>query len=363
MKKTILLLLSHSCNLNCRYCYERFKNSKKMTWEKAREILEAEFSCPVEEINRIDLLGGEPLTNFPLIPKICEWVWQRSPELKVFARTNGTLLTDEMKQWFVANKDRIVLGLSIDGNPEVNYINRGVQQIDMDFFRNNWPDNEVKMTIFPNSVHLLSSSTRYLYERGFRVVGGLAQGVLWDENSCQRLKEQMEELSEYYLSHPNITPLAHLFDLNFHRAFSPSYREPERPCWEVANIHSYDCEGNRYPCHMFSSIVQGKTKSKTILEDAKNVKHELLPKECQECPICWCCKKCMGINYQHTGDFGHNINLDYMCEAQKVAAVASAKLLLGKVMNNQIEIDSDETKLSVENAIKYLKMMGEFDNE
>lgn len=69
------------------------------------------------------------------------------------------------------------------------------------------------------------------------------------------------------------------------------------------------------------------------------------------------------MNYQHTGDFGHNINLDYLCEAQKIAAIASAKLLLRKAMNNQIEIDSEETKLSVENAIKYLKLTGEFDNE
>ena len=363
MKKTILLLLSHSCNLNCRYCYERFKNSKKMTWEKAREILESEFSGPIEEIERVDLLGGEPLTNFPLIPMISEWVWERCPDLKIFARTNGTLLNEEMKQWFVANKERFVLGLSIDGNPEVNYINRGVQKIDMDFFRIHWPDNAVKMTIFPDSVRLLYSSLRYLYERGFLVTGGLAQGVMWDKKSCQVLKEQMDELSEYYLNNPHITPLAHLFDFGFHRTFMSPKPETEKPCWETANIHSYDCEGNQYPCHMFSSIVQGAARHKTILEDAKKIKYEILPKACQECPICWCCKKCMGMNYQHTGDFGHNINLDYMCEAQKIAAIASAKLLLRKVVNNLVEIDSEETRLSVENAIKYLKLTGEIDDE
>ena len=73
MSKTILLLLSHSFNFNCKYCYEKFKESKKMTWNLARQILEQEFNDQTEDIKRIDLIGGEPLTNFPLIPRICEW--------------------------------------------------------------------------------------------------------------------------------------------------------------------------------------------------------------------------------------------------------------------------------------------------
>lgn len=363
MSKTILLLLSHTCNLNCKYCYEKFKESKKMTWNLARQILEQEFIDQTEDIKRIDLIGGEPLTNFPLIPRICEWVWAKKPDLEVFARTNGTLLTDEMKKWFASNRERFTLGLSIDGNPKVNYINRGVKDIDLDFFKTYWPENPVKVTVFPNSVHLLSASLQYLYNQGFLVVGGLAQGVMWDECSCEILKEQLEEISDYYAQNPNIVPISELFDFNFSKAFSYDNSQLEEPCWKRSNIHAYDCNGNRFPCHMFASIVQGAAKSKTIMEDLKNVKYELMQKTCQECPIRWSCKKCMGMNYQHTGDFGHNINLDYMCEAQKIAAIASAKLLTRKVLNNQIEIDSEDTHLSVKNAIKYLKLTGEFDDE
>lgn len=333
-----------------------------MSWDIACQILEKEFLDETEDIKSIDLLGGEPLTNYPLIPKICYWVWERNPNLKVFARTNGTLLSNEMKEWFVSNKERFILGLSIDGNPEVNYINRGIEKIDLDFFQKHWPDNPVKMTVFPDSVHLLSASLKFLYGKGFQVIGGLAQGVLWDRHSCNILREQLNDISDFYLKNPTIIPISELFNFNFNRAFVIVSDKQEEPCWKRANLHSYDCFGNLYPCHMFSPIVQG-IKNKKIMEDAREIKCEIMPKVCQECPICWCCKKCMGMNYQHTGDFGHNINLDYMCEAQKCAAIASAKLLISKVLNKQIDIDSDNTRLSVENAIKYLKLSGDFDNE
>ncbi len=363
--KTILLLINHSCNLNCKYCYEKFKNSKKMTWEQANRILEKELSDDSEDVMSVDLLGGEPLINFSLIPRICDWIWGKRPDLKIYARTNGTLLNAEMKNWLVFNKERFTLGLSIDGIPEVNYINRGINTLDLDFFKKNWPDNPVKMTIYPESVKFLSSSLEYLYDKGFKVIGDLAQGVFWDERSCSILKEQLDILCEYYLSKPHIEPLDSLFDFNFHKAFwiPNSELELDPPCWSQANIHTYDCDGDFLPCHMFSSIVQGEQKRKKILLEAANIVHELLPKSCMECSIRWRCKNCMAMNYQHTGDFGHNINLEYMCEAQRNAACASAKLLVYRAVQNALPIDSDVLCESITNAIKYLKLSNEIINE
>lgn len=132
MKRSILLLLSHNCNLSCKYCYERFKDSRKMSLNDAIEILDREFSDDCE-ITNIDLLGGEPLMNYEIIPPICEWIWERKPNMQVFIRTNGTLLTKEMKRWFSSHSEKIGLGLSIDGTPKVNYFNRGVKDADIDF--------------------------------------------------------------------------------------------------------------------------------------------------------------------------------------------------------------------------------------
>lgn len=359
INKTLLLLISHSCNLNCKYCYEWFKDSRRMSWEQAVKILENEFQHDDEPIESVDLLGGEPLLNFEIIPKICNWIWERFPNTRIFARTNGTLLSESMKEWFSSNRHRFILGLSIDGMPEVNFINRGIRNIDIEYFRQNWPDNPVKMTIFPNSVHLLVSSLKYLYNKNFKVIGGLAQGVKWDNKHCCELEEQLSVLTDFYLCNSAITPLEPLYDLNFDKAFwIPTEDAFETPCWKQANIHTYDCDGGLLPCHMFSSIVQGKEKRQSVLHDMQKVNHELLPVDCQTCPIRWCCKNCMAMNYQHTGNFGDNINLKLMCDAQKIAASASAEFIVRRAMDNTTPIDSQIEYEAVSNAIRFLKIRG-----
>ena len=360
IEKSLLLLISNTCNLNCKYCYEWHKDNRKMTWEQVHRILENEFLNNLEPIESIDILGGEPLTNYELIPLISDWVWRHSPETKLFARTNGVLLDEGKKAWFRENKERFILGLSMDGIPEVNFINRGVKHIDYDFFVENWPDNPIKMTIFPDSVHLLADSVITLYEKGYKLIGGLAQGVLWNKEHCLILNEQLSILVDYYVTHLSVTPLEPVFDLNFEKAFwVPTDDALEMPCWEKARIHSYDCDGELLPCHMFSKIVQGEEKRSKILEDAKTVRNEIVVQECLECPIRWCCKTCMAMNYQHTGDFGKNINIELMCEAQKVAAAASAKLILFRNADKDISSCSLQEYEKINNALRFLKQRKE----
>ncbi len=326
-----------------------------MSWEQARNILESEFISSVEIIDSVDLLGGEPLTNFPLIERISKWVWAHSPSTKIFARTNGTLLTDEMKQWFSENHNRFILGLSLDGTPEMNMINRGFHSIDLDFFLANWPDNPIKMTLFPDSIQYLYDSVIRLYNNRAKLIAGLAQGVLWDEASCNALGLQLDKLNEFYLSNRNFIPVEPLYDLNFEKAFWIMPLDvKENVCWDNANIHSYDCDGELLPCHMFSSIVQGKEKRHRILLDKEEISHEIICEECRKCAIRWSCKNCMAMNYQHTGDFGNNINLHFSCEAQKIAAEASATYLIRLLSDKETLSDSEIEKLN--NAIKYIKL-------
>ena len=39
-QKRIMLLVTENCNLRCSYCYEHQKNSKKMTFKMAKNILD-----------------------------------------------------------------------------------------------------------------------------------------------------------------------------------------------------------------------------------------------------------------------------------------------------------------------------------
>ena len=358
MKRSILLLISHSCNLTCKYCYERFKDSRKMTLDRAIEILEREFSEDAEGITNVDLLGGEPLSNYSIIPHICKWIWEHNPQMQIFIRTNGTLLSGEMKNWFSRHNKLLGLGLSIDGTPETNYFNRGVKEADLDFFYQYWPDVPVKLTVFPQSVDSLFDSLVYLYGRGFNVIGGLAQGVKWNKEACSILNRQMEKLVDYYLSNPQISPIETLFALGFEHAFEiPTSGQPsEKPCWERQIVHTFDCEKEMLPCHMFSTIVQGKEKRSLILKAAADLKEEKIDASCRECPIRWSCTNCMAMNYQHFGDFGININKQYACSAHKITAYWSASLLASFAIKNRIDFSASEKVNAVRKAIDYLKI-------
>lgn len=330
-----------------------------MSLDDAIVILEKEFSDDAENITNVDLLGGEPLSNFSVIPPICNWIWERYPQMQVFIRTNGTLLSEEMKEWFSIHKKQVGLGLSIDGTPEINYFNRGVKDIDIDinFFKRHWPDVPVKITVFPQSVASLFESVVYLYKKGFLITGGLAQGVKWDEKSCLMLKTQMEKLVDYYLVNPNTPPLEPLFNLNFEHAFesNDSERTIEEPCWKRQIVHTYDCDKDLLPCHMFSVIVQGSKKRGSILKESECLNEELIDAECKKCPIRWSCTNCMALNYQHFGMFGRNINKDYSCSAHHITAYWSASLLASLAMRDKIDLFERDKLDAVNKAVQYIK--------
>lgn len=327
-----------------------------MSYKEATEILSMEFSSSPQEITCVDLLGGEPLSNFEIIPDLCEWIWDKIPTMQVFIRTNGTLLTQSMKSWFKSHNKLVGLGISVDGTPENNLFNRGVKHLDLAFFTENWPDVPAKFTVFPDSVDKLYESVVFLHEKGFSVIGGIAQGVEWTEKACIELSRQLEKLSEYYIRETKLVPPKPLLSMDFNQAYNSfDSTKVERPCWSRDVVHTYDCDYELLPCHMFSSLVQGKEGRETIIKDYKKVTHDLCDDECVMCPIRWSCVNCMALNYHLYKDFKRNANKRLSCNAHKIAAYWSAVLLTQRAMNGVIDISDSEIRDSLSNAIKYIK--------
>ena len=78
IRKSVTLTVVNSCNLACSYCYEHHKDGARMTFETATAIIERHLnseSTDYDEVE-IDLFGGEPFVNFPLMREICEYTWQ-----------------------------------------------------------------------------------------------------------------------------------------------------------------------------------------------------------------------------------------------------------------------------------------------
>ncbi|SES78826.1 radical SAM/SPASM domain-containing protein [[Clostridium] polysaccharolyticum] len=121
----LALHLTNTCNLRCKYCYANGGTYKSeegiMDIEVAKRALDC-FYNEVESISLIQMFGGEPTMNLPVMKYVCEYVAKKNEERDVKAEmgmvTNGTLVTDELLE--LIKKYNLLVTVSFDGMPEVN---------------------------------------------------------------------------------------------------------------------------------------------------------------------------------------------------------------------------------------------------
>ena len=126
---TIVLNVTNSCNLSCRYCYEYGDDRLEakaapqiMNEETARQSVDTLFAESGRNNKlQITFFGGETLLNFKVIRPTVEYARRRAKEEGKFVdfslTTNATLLTRDISQWLSDN--RIGVTVSIDGPKEV----------------------------------------------------------------------------------------------------------------------------------------------------------------------------------------------------------------------------------------------------
>jgi uncharacterized protein len=139
--RTLVLMLTYSCNLACRYCYEDRAEgcvagsiavagrgaAREMSPESLRESVG--FLLDHSGENRkvsIVLFGGEPLLRFPLLRAAVHearaMAKARGKEISFSLTTNGTLVTREIAGFLKENG--VSVCVSIDGPREVHDVNR-----------------------------------------------------------------------------------------------------------------------------------------------------------------------------------------------------------------------------------------------
>lgn len=125
--KALCLLVAHTCNLNCSYCFAsqgRFDNKTGlMSFETGKRALD--FLVENSGFRRnleVDFFGGEPLVNFDVCRQLVAYARSIEKEKKKNFRftltTNGVNVNDEVIEW--ANKECYNVVLSLDGRKEVN---------------------------------------------------------------------------------------------------------------------------------------------------------------------------------------------------------------------------------------------------
>ncbi len=308
--RVCILFVTHQCNLNCVYCYEKFKNKHRMSAALARHLLAKEITEFQERESggtlTISFLGGEPLLNFDLIRNTCEWLWHAHPfaPYEIELRTNGTCLTPESKAWFLKHKSHIRVGLSLDGTEDLQNLNRSGSgsRIPLDFFTDNWPDNEVNATISPAGLKLLAESAIFFHERSIPFRLTIAQDVEWGEGAPQIWDAQLGILVDYYLAHPETHPAKSLFYEDFCELRDNNGPREHSMCGSREEMVAYTAEGKKCICHLFTDITMGNP----LFEQTRRPGFlpEIFPADpgCRNCPARPLCKVCPGFNLITTGN-------------------------------------------------------------
>ena len=342
VKKTILLTLTIRCNLNCVYCYECMKDSKKMSFDTAKSIIEKELGKEQDEIYLIEFHGGEPFLNFELLQAVCEWFWNTYPEINVkfFVTTNGTRITAEAKEWLLQNKHRITVALSLDGTPEMNMSNRGCRISDeiLKFVHENWPIQNIKMTLSHETLPLLCQGVVYAHQLGFPVSVNMAYGVDWKDDEVEIYKRELLKLVDYYIEHPEIEKCS-IFTKSLIPVLKPY--EIRRHCQAGKKFRAYDVDGNYFPCHAFSpNTLQVEEWNKISSRDFANDDSLYEDPSCRNCEIQNICPTCYGMNFIERGHPGKRDKR--FCKFVLQEKLALCELKKREILNKEIE---DITKL------------------
>lgn len=365
LTRGVYITTNVTCNLNCVYCYEKDKTSKEtFSLEDAKSVLTNTLMVKTPRGTLINFHGGEPFLSFHKIRILCEWAWkQEFPEnFTFFATSNGTLIHGEIKDWLYKNRKRFIVSLSLDGNEEMQNLNRSnsFDKIDIDFFVKTWPFQGVKVTISPLTIRQLAEGIIFIHNKGFRDIrANLAQMISWDSSSKDIYETQLYHLAQFYLENPNLDKCS-LFKIPFHALNS---KEIKKWCGAGTEMEAIDIDGKKYPCHLFFPSVCGKEKSKHATNINFREIESFTSSECINCPFVVICPTCYGSNYIERGDIKlRDMNL---CEMEKirfkvVAEYEYKRIVLSNEKIIDIPLEERHKRLSILQGLE--KIVADIEN-
>lgn len=366
--KALCLLVAHTCDLNCSYCFAsqgKFHGKEGiMTIETAKRAIDFLVENSGNRRNlEVDFFGGEPLLNFELCKETVAYARSiekaHNKNFRFTLTTNGVKLTDEVIEW--ANKECDNVVLSLDGRKEVH-----------DRFRVDRAGRGSYDRIVPNFQKFVESrGDKSYYMRGtfshyntdftndiFHMADDLGfselsmEPVVTDPSSPSALTEedlpvlyeQYEILAKDMLRREKdgkpITFYHYMIDLEH----GPCVYKRVSGCGSGTEYMAVTAWGDLYPCHQFVNDPEYKLGNIWDGVQRENIRDEF--KECNvysrpECKECWARMYCAGgcaANALHaTGDI-HGV-YEYGCKLFRKRMECA---LMMKVAEAEMAQEADE---------------------
>jgi uncharacterized protein len=327
--RTLVLMLTTSCNLACRYCYEDREEGcvpppgavggpTEMSLESLRESVGflLDQSGESKKVSVV-LFGGEPLLQFPLlraaIPEARAMSSARGKEISFSITTNGTLLTREIAGFLKENG--VSVCLSIDGTREIHDRNRPyasgrgsyedvVRGLSLLTEGGNGFPVAARVTLGGGTVDV-RKTFEHLRALGFHEVGfapaSAAEGSpsALTEAELGAVTEGFRDLADGYLDDvrerrvPVFSNLSQILAL-IHRGDPMPY-----PCGAGIGMLAVDPSGAFYPCHRLCGVGDsfGAPRAGISEEARARFLDGARRRRASACDACWAKNFCSGGCY------------------------------------------------------------------
>jgi uncharacterized protein len=333
--KTLLVVLSEKCNLNCTYCgVDKWSKKTIDPYLYLEEFRKLRASYPDETI-KIDFFGGEPLLQIDLIKIILDEV-KKDGNIKLFMPTNGLLLDEDKADFLVENNIEVSISfdglwqdtnrLQLNGKPTLE---RFFEKRDM-FKR--LPGVNCHTMIYRGCYNLLENHLFIRDNFGFNPELTLVRDVgVWDRESVDKLLAGIQEMFDWYIANPHEEmPYFIMFYLRHFLNYHTKGVETDN-CGAGTDMFMFS-ENKVVPCTRF------KDSPEMIAEIPKYAR---MP-ECQTCEVKNYCKK--GCLFEQIKNQGPIVEL---CDIYKYVYKQVSKMS-AKLRNN--EHFREVLKREIENA-------------
>lgn len=204
------LNVTQKCNLKCKYCFV-CQQPKEITYEVAQDAAKflARNALESGTTPSINFFGGEPMLRYKdIIKPLTEWIRDvYGDKFELSLTTNGTLLTEEIMEFFEENN--IGMLFSIDGDKTTQDINRpyhsgkgsfeSLEHV-IDLVLKYHPNMTFRATVDPPTHKELFNNYMFAVRKGYTNSFFIPNSFSdWSEKELEELDKELDKICDYYI--------------------------------------------------------------------------------------------------------------------------------------------------------------------
>jgi uncharacterized protein len=347
--KSLCLMITHSCNFKCTYCFEKDKvttGTHVMSLDVGKKSLDLITKLSPNRVNiEVDFFGGEPLLYFETLRQIISYGRSlEKPYHKKFwfsLTTNASLMTDEIISFL--KEENVSLILSIDGDQKAHDIYR-VYGNGTGTFSDTWQGIQKVIQSGHNGYYVRGTYTKetphfldqvfFLEKQGlqqisFEPVVSKDPKVGFTKEDLPFIRKMYEKLAGEYIQHRKKNPELRFYHFEVNLEEGACLQKLMTSCGAGVEYLSVSPSGHLYPCHQFDGDhayelgdVDSGIKNPDLVEKLRSLT-QVEKKE--KCNICWartlCGGGCLANNLTINGNISEVYDLG--CEIQKIRLEAA----------------------------------------